>query len=163
MGLDIKVEHHKIRRRVAVRAVITKKEKVLLMQTNKGDFKFPGGGVEANEGLIEALIREVEEESGYTQCLVKEKIGEFIETKVDQYDKQVYFQMVSHYYFCELKSVEKIQQKLDAYESELAFKPVWISVERAIEANKCVLSQPNSNPWIVRENLVLERIKDFIY
>ncbi|AYV69238.1 MULTISPECIES: hypothetical protein [Niallia] len=44
IGRDIKGEYQKIRRRVAVRAVMIEKQKILLMQTNKGDFKFPGGG-----------------------------------------------------------------------------------------------------------------------
>lgn len=163
IGLDIKEEHHKIRRRVAVRAVIMEKQKILLMQTNKGDFKFPGGGVERNEGLIEALSREVKEETGYTHCAVKECMGKVIENQVDQYDKQAYFQMISHYYMCELVKSEKGELELDAYESELEFTPVWVSVDRAIEENKYASSQFNSNPWVARENLVLEKIKDFIY
>ncbi|WP_400245258.1 NUDIX domain-containing protein [Niallia sp. JL1B1071] len=128
IGLDIKEEHHKIRRRVAVRAVIMEKQKILLVQTNKGDFKFPGGGVERNEGLIEALSREVKEETGYTHCAVKECMGKVIENQVDQYDKQAYFQMISHYYMCELVKSEKGELELDAYESELEFTPVWVSV-----------------------------------
>jgi ADP-ribose pyrophosphatase YjhB (NUDIX family) len=163
IGLDISDEHHKIHRRVAVRAVIIEKQKVLLVQTNKGDFKFPGGGVEGNEGLEEALWREVKEETGYTYCAVKECMGKVIENQVNQYDEQAYFQMISHYYMCELLKSEKVEQELDAYESELDFTPIWISVDKAIEENKRALSQFNSNPWVARENLVLEKIKDFIY
>lgn len=163
IGLDISDEHHKIHRRVAVRAVIIEKQKVLLMQTNKGDFKFPGGGVEGNEGLEEALWREVKEETGYTHCTVKECMGKVIENQVDQDDKQAYFQMVSHYYMCELTNKGKVEKELDAYEVELDFKPVWISVGKAIEENEYAVSQFNCNPWVARENLVLKKIKDFLY
>ncbi len=57
---------------VAVRAVIVKDGKILLIResqkyasgTNKGKYDFPGGKLKAGESLIDAIVREVSEEVG---------------------------------------------------------------------------------------------------
>jgi 8-oxo-dGTP pyrophosphatase MutT (NUDIX family) len=56
---DIKVNY-----REAIRAIILQKNTILLVHSNKGDYKFPGGGVEGQESHSECLIREVAEETG---------------------------------------------------------------------------------------------------
>jgi len=48
--------------RVAVRAIIMKDGKYLMVQENEGWYAFPGGGIEYGESPIEALIREFKEE-----------------------------------------------------------------------------------------------------
>ncbi|WP_257391822.1 NUDIX hydrolase [Mesobacillus jeotgali] len=88
----------KIIKRVAVRAVITENNLILLVQSNKGDYKFPGGGLDVNESLEECLKREVSEETGYTHCIVKDKLGKVIERKTDEYEELALFEMTSHYY-----------------------------------------------------------------
>ncbi|MBQ2032672.1 MAG: NUDIX domain-containing protein, partial [Lachnospiraceae bacterium] len=54
--------------RPSARGIIEKDGKFLLMHSRKfGYYKFPGGGIEAGEDPIQALIREVGEETG---CVV---------------------------------------------------------------------------------------------
>ena len=60
-----------IKERIAVRGVIYKKDKLLLVHSNRGYYKFPGGGVEKEESLEEGLIREIREETGYVNGQVK--------------------------------------------------------------------------------------------
>ncbi|NLO09481.1 MAG: NUDIX domain-containing protein [Clostridiales bacterium] len=48
-----------------------------MIHTNRGDYKFPGGGVNQNESRLVALIREIEEESGYVVKAVDRQIGRF--------------------------------------------------------------------------------------
>jgi hypothetical protein len=49
-------------------------------------------------------------------------------------------------------------QKLDDYEQELGFKPVWIDVENAIVENKSLLNSDKIPEWLRREIFVLEYI-----
>ena len=46
--------------------VVDKNDKVLLVKSPRRGWEFPGGQVEAGESLSQALIREIEEESGIT-------------------------------------------------------------------------------------------------
>ena len=146
--------------RVAVRAIIIVNNNILLVHSNKGDYKFPGGGVEVNESHTEALIREVREETGYINCIVKDKIGTVVERKIDEYDKNVLFQMTSHYYLCELTSEEKINQQLSEYESILDLTSKWVSLDEAILQNESLINQFEKNSWLKRETFVLKEVKN---
>ncbi|MRH43560.1 NUDIX domain-containing protein [Aquibacillus halophilus] len=155
MQISGKIVNH----RKAVRAVITQNNKVLLVQSNKGDYKLPGGGIEEGESDSGGLIREVGEETGYINIIVKDKIGSVIERKIDAYDSNALFQMTSYYYFCELASEQRVNQKLDNYELEQEFTPKWVSLDDAIHQNEKMLIQNSKNKWIERENYVLKELK----
>ncbi|MDX8365658.1 NUDIX hydrolase [Cytobacillus sp. IB215665] len=145
--------------REAIRAIIISKNHILLVHSNRGDYKFPGGGVEENESHYETLVREVREETGYTNCVVKEKVGTVIERNMDEYIKDKLFQMTSHYYLCELTNKEYISQQLDEYESVLEFKPRWVSIEEALKKNESLMNQFEKNSWLKRETFVLNELK----
>ena len=52
--------------RPSVRGIVIRDGKVLMVHSLKYDYyKFPGGGIEAGECRIEALCREVREETGF--------------------------------------------------------------------------------------------------
>ena len=156
IGLNLMEKNKKVFQRKAVRAIIINEDKILLIKTNKGDFKFPGGGIKEKEDFTESLLRELTEETGYIDYKVIEKTGVVIENLVDQYEPSAYFQMISHYYSCDLMSNRTIEQKLDTYELELEFTPVWISIDQAISKNEEAMIKQNHNPWIERENTVLK-------
>ena len=63
----------------------------------------------------------------------------------------------------EVSDVQK-EQKLDDYEKELEFKPVWINIEEAILQNKLIIEDNISNipNWIYRETYVLKEIENAI-
>ncbi len=149
--------HKKINTRLAVRAVILQNNNLLLVHSNLGDYKFPGGGVEQEEGLIEALIREVKEETGYTETTVLEKIGVVTERFLDEYEPDSIFEMTSHYYLCEITEVKETQQ-LDDYELEQEYTPVWIDIEEALAQNEKALEMHQDSRWIHRENYVLQEL-----
>lgn len=71
--------------------------------------------------------------------------------------------MISYYYIVEVSDVQK-EQKLDDYEKELEFKPVWINIEEAILQNKLIIEDNISNipNWIYRETYVLKEIENAI-
>lgn len=145
--------------RTAVRAVIIRKGRILLVHSNQDYYKLPGGGVEDGESYLVALLREVAEETGYINCAVKNKIGIVTEKRLDQFEKDGCFQMDSHYYLCELTSDEKIDQRLDDYEWEQGFTAVWCDIDEAIQENQIALEQGEAKFFIHRENFVLAEVK----
>ena len=104
-----------INSRRAVRGIIAHNGKLLMVKNSKGDYKFPGGGLE-EETVEEALLREIKEETGYNSIEIKEKAGTVIQQNMDKYEKDTYFRMKSNYYYCILKDNNNIGQCLDDYE-----------------------------------------------
>ena len=145
--------------REAVRAIILKDKKILMVHSKNKDYKFPGGGIKKSEGKIEALKREIEEETGYVTKEIGKQIGIVTEKSKDKYVHNRIFKMISYYYIAEVTDEVK-EQKLDAYEAKLEFKPVWIDVKEAIDNNKKIIEANDETKanWIVRETYVLEEI-----
>lgn len=148
--------------RTAIRAIIMANNRILLVQSNRGDFKFPGGGLEESENHEECLIREVREETGYIHCIVNHKIGTVTERKMDEYIENSLFQMTSHYYLCDLATDKKIAQKLDGYEAELNFTPKWVTLEEAINPNESLIEKYEQNGWLKRETFVLKQLENML-
>ena len=86
-----------IKKRTAVRGVIHYQNKLLMVRTNEGDYKFPGGGMEEGETDKETLLREITEETGYTDIHIGLLIGKAFEQNIDTADPSQYFQMESCY------------------------------------------------------------------
>jgi len=93
---DRQAENVKVNQREAFRAVIIRKGLLLMLKTNKGDMKFPGGGRKINENHEKALIREVREETGYLVKRINGKAGVAIERIKDAFEPGALFEMVSH-------------------------------------------------------------------
>ncbi len=150
--------------RDAVRGIIVQNNALLMIYSPKnGDYKFPGGGVEAGESFEEALIREIREECGVTVERIEREFGCVIE-----YDKAVeaefdVFKMTSRYYVCSVDT-RFGEQKLDDYELDLGFEPVWVSIEEAIATNTAILNstQRKAPRWTKRDTFVLEQVKEQI-
>ncbi|MGL5352287.1 MAG: NUDIX domain-containing protein, partial [Clostridium sp.] len=155
LGLkNIEELNAKLTLREAVRGIILDGRKILLIRTNKGDYKLPGGGIKNNEDKIEALKREVKEETGYKVIKINEACGEVVEQSRDTYDETAYFKMVSYYYLCEVSNV-KLDQELDEYEKEQDFIADYVLIDKAIEENENVMLQANDNMnnWVERETM----------
>lgn len=156
--------------RSAVRAIIVRENELLLIYSaQKGDYKFPGGGVEKKESHPAALARELNEECGAQLARFGPAFGKIIE-----YDKPVehdfsVFRMVSYYYWCQIET-QLHKQMLDEYEAELGFKPVWIKPEQAIEINQHIMKSNMAMgdsraaiPWLQREIFVLRILQNIIH
>lgn len=154
---DHKEAYGKVVYRKAVRAIILRDGKLLMVHSNRGDYKFPGGGINPKESEEEALKREVEEETGYLVKDIKEMLGRIIENSEDEFTEDALFQMESCYYVCEVKQ-ERTSQNLDDYEEKLDFKPEWITVSEALAANLALLESDKKISWLKRETEVLKRL-----
>lgn len=145
--------------RNAVRGIAIRGSKILMIKTNRGDYKLPGGGIESGEKQVDALVREVAEETGYRCLTVSHQIGKLIERHMDIYDSNNVFEMVSHYHTIEV-SDEPQQVNLSGYENELDFVACWVEPRIAIEAN--IVYEVNKKEivgWTQREIEVLETIE----
>ena len=145
--------------RAAVRAVI-RRDALLLMvhSTVAGDYKFPGGGLELGESPDEALIREVSEECGRTVTRVGDAILVAVEHRRAR-EPGAFFRMESTYHECDVAD-EVHALRLDAYEHELAFEPVWVSIDEAIDVNRRILATGSAQTWVTRETAVLRALRD---
>jgi len=153
----------KIILRNTVRAIILKENTILMVFLEKtNEYKFPGGGIEGNEVIEEALKREVLEEVGCNVIKFGEKIGIITEYGIALEDKNNIFKMISEYYGVNI-DYNQIEQKLDNYEKELLFKPCWTEIEKAYRANKNIIDNKcDSTPWKKRETRVLEILNEDI-
>ena len=85
--------------RTAVRGIIFRDGKLLMIESTDGELKFPGGGMEENEDDIETLIRETLEETGF--AVVPETVmefGEIEEKRLALYENKIWHQ-INRYYF----------------------------------------------------------------
>lgn len=100
------VNQSKLVHRSSVYAVIKSEEGVLLVRDRTSDEKWdlPGGGIEKGEDLIDALKREVKEETGLKVISNPKKICEFTEYFYDIDSKKGW---ESHRFFFEVSSEGK--------------------------------------------------------
>lgn len=145
--------------RNAVRAIIMKGDKVLMIYSEKAkEFKFPGGGIGKDEPREVALKREVIEEVGHDIKSVNEPLGYVDQLYNDIYDEDKYFYQRSYYYFCELDE-EYVGMKLSETERAMRYLPKWITLDEAIETNQAKIDNDNEYPWTERELYVLKLLK----
>ena len=160
----------KVNNRLAIRGVLFYQNKLLMIQTSKGDYKFPGGGKEENENDFETLNREYQEETGFSNLIKNENqielIGKTFTQNIDTEEENTFFIMESRYYLIkisdeEFSKIKNVGQDLDDYEKDLNFKFEFVSVKDAYEKNKSLLVCSDGatvNFWVERETLVLEKL-----
>ena len=122
-------------RRPSARGIVIRDGKVAMIHSKKYDYyKFPGGGIEADETPLEAMIREVKEESGLV--VIPESIREF--GNVHRRSKTKLgglFIQDNLYYVCSCEDGTG-ERRLDDYESEEGFTLEFVKPEAAIEKNR---------------------------
>lgn len=146
--------------RPSVRAVIPREGKLLLIYSPKYNYyKFPGGGIEEGESREEALIREVQEEAGY--IVIPESIEEYgrvVRRQKDSYDDNGIFEQENLYYFCSV-SDNQVAVRLEGYELEEGFTPVWMDAMEASRHNRYECHAEGANRIMInRESRVLDMV-----
>lgn len=123
----------------------SKMNEVLTVQTSRGDYFLPGGGIENHENHLQCLEREILEETGYN-VVIGPFIGNakcfFLSTKKKPILNDGYF------YFAQL--LNKIQDPID---DDHFIK--WIETDKARD----LLIHAHQN-WAVKEGLKQKTSKD---
>lgn len=146
-------------RRTAVRGIIFIDGKLLLIQSNSGEVKLPGGGQECGENDFDTLIRKTLEETGYhvIPSSIRE-FGEVEEKRLSTYELKIWHQ-VNRYYFCDVEQ-EKEECRYSENEKKRGFRQVCLPLDEAIECNWRVLCKEGVLPWNQREYQVLRLLKE---
>lgn len=145
-------------KRISVRGIIEYGDKYALIYCKQyGDYIFPGGGRNEGEELEDTLIREVREESGLT--VIPDSIRYFGWVKeVFKGKYEDIFEMVSHYYYCNVED-EIGKQSLEEYEEEYGYELSFVSLNEALENNEMNMKAKNIT-WTDRDTIVMKRIVD---
>jgi len=115
-------------KRVTVRAVVFDSQgKIALLHSAKGGYHtIPGGGIETNESLEEALRREVKEEVGCSINDIRE-LG-----VIEEYRNEQGRHQISYGFMVNLDG-DKGESNFDELEIAEGFVCAWITLEDAIE------------------------------
>ena len=148
-----------VTRRPSVRGIIVRDGQLVMVHSLKYDYyKFPGGGIEADETHEQALIREVREETGMT--VLPGSIRPFgLVRRIQKGHCEDIFLQENFYYFCAVSDAAGVQA-LDDYEADEQFTPESVSAGAARETN---LTHPHGSKaedpqfpvMLDRENRVL--------
>lgn len=143
--------------RKAARAIVFDKENnVALLHASKNDYyKLPGGGIEDGEDIMEALNREIKEEAGCSIKNIKE-LGE-----IEEYRNIDSLHQISFCFVAEVDG-DKGEPQFTQSETEEGFKPVWMSIDQAIETleNKNISEFIRAKFMVMRDKTFLKEYKN---
>ncbi|MCM1529826.1 MAG: NUDIX domain-containing protein [Alistipes sp.] len=160
--IDLKDYDSELKRfkRPSARAIIINDGKIAMVYSQKYDYyKFPGGGIEAGESREEALIREVQEETGLR--IIPDSIKEYgsvLRIQKSTYNDNEIFEQENYYYLCNAED-SLITQNLDDYESDEGFKLEFVMPDYARNVNRTHNHNGYDNILIEREAKVLEMLE----
>lgn len=142
--------------RFGVRAIIKRNGLYAMQKSRFGEYKIPGGGIEGNETCEEALIREVQEETGLIvePSSIKE-IGEVLDIHEDIFEKGHTYIAHSLFYFCDVRP-KSTQTALTESEIARGFELEWADIDHIIEANE----QLNNENWLIRDTMFLKWLRE---
>lgn len=143
-----------VRTKVAARALIIKDNKIAILYSKKYNaYITPGGGVEENETLEEACIRESIEETG----MIVEPI-EKIAILDCNYPR---IRIVHNYFVCKYVSdtnqVDRTQQEID---QDLELQ--WLDLESLKLAFASTTEHYKYDSWMQRESVIIPELRKYI-
>lgn len=143
--------------RPSARGIIIRDGKIGMVHSLKYDYyKFPGGGIESGENHIEALVREVREESGLV--VIPDTIKEYgLVHRVQKGIKEDIFIQDNYYYICQAEK-DAISQCLDGYEADERFILEFVDPMVAIKRNRDNDHGGKAPVMLEREARVLEML-----
>jgi 8-oxo-dGTP pyrophosphatase MutT (NUDIX family) len=115
-----------IRYQAAGGVVIDQDDHVLVLRRpSRDEVRLPKGHVEKGESHLEAALREVTEESGYTELVVVADLGHQV-VQFEYKGKRVVRD--EYYYLCRLGDTPQIER----HAQELQFVPDWVGWDQAL-------------------------------
>lgn len=147
--------------RVAVRGIIFLDGKLLMVENVFGEVKLPGGGIETGEDDVQALAREVKEETGYDVILeTMVPLGEVEEKRLSVHEPKIWHQ-INRLYFCDVYP----QKGLCGYtrsEKKYGCRQVLYTLEEAIEKDRELFEKDGRPIAHQREYKTLLLIQEYL-
>jgi 8-oxo-dGTP pyrophosphatase MutT (NUDIX family) len=140
--------------RRAARALLLAGDAVLLIRAcdpaapERGEWWLtPGGGVEADESLEAAVVREVREETGLT--VVEAEVGPVVATRQSEFDfDEVHYHQTDYFFTVAVERFTPVVDGWDSTEQRALLEPRWWSIDE-LEAMEDVL-YPNELARLLR-------------
>ena len=149
--------------RKATRAIVLNGENILLLYTERyHDYSLPGGGIDKGEGMIEALMRELKEETGAQNVRNIKEFGLYEEFRPWYKDDFDIVHMESYCYVCDIDE-ELLAPEFEAHELANGMVPKWINIHDAIKHNEDTIANSSKKGMSIdRETFLLKLIvKEF--
>ena len=149
----------KILERFNIRGIVCIDGKMAMQCSKDGEYKIPGGGVEAEENHADALRRELLEEVGLV--LIEEnmcELGEITEIRRDIFDADTKYICHSIFYKCEVTE-ERLPIAPTASEIKKGYHPVWATPQEIYETN----TRLGKEPWIRRDTAFIKMWLDGMF
>jgi len=149
-----KISPNKLKFRPSIYGIIIKNNKILLSPQWDG-YDFPGGGVNIDETLEEALIREVWEETGYNAKMEKIVYSgtSFFTPKEHTTNYEDYWNCIVIYYTCKIISGKISDEHFDVDESRYIKKAEWIDLKNI---DKLKFYNSVDGPKLIRQAIKLK-------
>ena len=143
-------------RRKAARGIVFRAGKLLMLWNDRESYAFPGGGLESGESLVQALARELREETGF-RLEGEPQLWAVTHERRRGLTADI-LEMESFYFLCDVGENQGALQ-LDEHEAREHCRPVWVEPREALRANR-VVTEKEYSPWLLRDIGVLERLME---
>lgn len=136
----------------AAKGIICRDGKYVVQLGDNGEHKLPGGGLEEGEDYVDALCREVAEETGLVVNRASVRLwGEVLEIRRDIFEADKKYIKHTMLYFCDVEE-GRVEMKMTESEIRRGFHPVWESLETIIAENRKNIREE----WRLRDTRILE-------
>ncbi len=148
-GLPERFDKPYILRKAARAIVFNEKNEIAFQFVSKHNYyKLPGGGVDPEETIMEALKREIREEAGCEDISVINEIGAIIE-----YRNKFDILQISYCYLA--KTLGKINSpKYEKEEINEGLEPLWMPISKAMRLLRDSNPEDYQGKFIVKRDLV---------
>lgn len=143
-----------VKLKTASRALIVKDNKVAILYSKKYNaYITPGGGVEDNESLEEACIREAKEEAG----LIVEPIKQI--AVVDCNYPRI--RIVHNYFVCNVVGKTDSTDRTN-HEKDQDLEVKWLSLEELKKAYATLTDSYKYGSWMQREFIAIAQLRSYL-
>lgn len=146
--------NQEVEKKIASRALIIRENKMALLYSRKYNaYITPGGGVEDNESIEQACVREAKEETG----LIVQPIEQIAVLDCNYRNIRI----VHHYFICHLISETDETSKTE-HEIDQDLELVWMSLPELKQAYATHTINRKYDVWMQREYIVIPELRKYL-